>query len=69
MSISIKRIIAQMRTYSILKSESEQKQQKEDIVSILVHFLVSVIVCVAELDPAQTDRMEEHHRLRVKAAE
>jgi hypothetical protein len=58
-----------MRTYSILKSESEQKQQKEDIVSVLVNFLVSVVVFVAELDPTQTDRMEEHHRLRVKAAE
>jgi hypothetical protein len=51
-----------MRTYSILKSESEQKQQKEDIVSVLVNFLVSVVVFVAELDPTQTDRMEEHHR-------
>ncbi len=58
-----------MRTYTILKSESEQKQQKDDIVSVLFTFLALLIVCVDELDPAQTDHMEEDHLSRVKAAE
>jgi hypothetical protein len=64
-----KSIIAEMRTYTILKSESEQKQQKDDIVSVLFTFLALLIVCVDELDPAQTDHMEEDHLSRVKAAE
>ncbi len=46
-----------METYSVLKSENEQKQQKDDSVSVLFTFLVSVIVCVGELDPIQTDHM------------
>ncbi len=68
-SKAIKSIIAQMRTYSVVKSEIEQKQQKDDIVSVLFTFLVLVIVCVGELDPAQTGHMEEDHLSRVKAAE
>jgi hypothetical protein len=58
-----------MTTYSILKSESEQKHQKDDIVSVLLQFLVSVIICVGELEPKKTDHMEEYHHSRVKAGE
>jgi len=69
MSISIKIILPKTITYSILKSESEEKQKKHDIVSVLFTFLALVIVCVGELDPAQTDHMEEDHLSSVKAAE
>jgi hypothetical protein len=41
-----------MATYLILKTESEQKYQNHpvDVVSVLLQSLLSVIVCVGELD-------------------
>jgi hypothetical protein len=71
-TISIKSIISPHRLNGNLvdfNSEIERKHQNHHILSVLLQFLVSVIICVSELDLTLTDHMEEHHHLRLKAAE
>jgi hypothetical protein len=40
-----------------------------DVVNVLLQSLISVMICLSQVDSKQADHIQEHHHFSVKAAE